>query len=208
MKAKIKKKLGAERQRRRRRGLSNSAKLKQREKDANRQRARRASLTEDQRLLQRTKDAERQRLRRAALSPEERDSQRLKDKERQRKRRARIASSSKELDNEATSGAGADSSKSMQDDLMTAPELPLGSATVYHMHQKPGEDVSSGGINSLVSNAVKIDQDNIDVESNRAEELLSEKNGPVDDEHINVQTVESSLKVDDVETENNGHVFL
>uniref|UniRef100_A0A7S2PSA1 Uncharacterized protein n=2 Tax=Leptocylindrus danicus TaxID=163516 RepID=A0A7S2PSA1_9STRA len=124
IKNRLKKKLGAERQRKRRGQLTPEARKQQRMRDAERQRQRRAHMTDDERRDQRNRDAERQRQRRAQLSVNEREEQRKRDKERQRKRRSRLASAAAATSN---SLGGALLPKIEPEEVAV---LPLGAATL------------------------------------------------------------------------------
>jgi len=139
----IKKKLGAERQRKRRQSLSEEARKEQRQKDALRQRLRRAVMSEVAKKEQRKRDAERQRHRRSAQTFEERDRQRKRDKERQRKRRARLA-----LAKIATPTTSLVSLKEDPGDHGSS--LPLGSGTVHHLRtSEVGNEIAHNQNNNV-----------------------------------------------------------
>lgn len=148
IKNRLKKKLGAERQRKRRGQLTQDARKHQRMRDAERQRQRRAHMTDEERRDQRNRDAERQRQRRAQLSVNDREDQRKRDKERQRKRRSRL------------SAAAVATSNSLGGELLPKIEseevavLPLGAATLPGSSIKVDPDDIADVVNAAVVDAV------------------------------------------------------
>lgn len=129
IKSLIKKRLGAERQRKRRMLLTDGARKDQRLRDASRQRQRRAAMTDEDRKDQRNRDAERQRQRRAHLTPEEREEQRLRDKDRQRKRRSTLLTRNQNIISNVSTP------KAITPGELNMSSLPLGAGTIHNLHQ-------------------------------------------------------------------------